>query len=60
MNQEDIKIARLQAKLSQTELAQLMDVSPRTIGTWEHGRGRCSPYMLKRIELTLKMLPQKP
>lgn len=57
MTQEDIKVYRLKARISQKELAQLIDVNQNTLGRWEQGYSRCSPEMMKRIKMALLYLP---
>ena len=48
-----IRTARMRAKISQAELAELLGVSRSAVGNWESAKGRISPSSERLGELAL-------
>ena len=48
-----IRTARMRARMSQTELAELLGVSRSAVGNWESAKGRVSPSSERLSELAL-------
>ena len=46
----DLKMARLRAGLSQSDLARKFEVSSACIGQWERGEAEPRPHMRKKIQ----------
>ena len=55
MNGEEIKAARLQAKMTQEQAARYIGVSVQTVHRWERGLHKPIPVMEKAIKKALKM-----
>ena len=56
----DVRQAREKLGFSQTELAQVIGVTGRTIQNWEAGSSKPRPKQVETINKLLKVLPEPP